>query len=342
MRKTTFTIIVFMLCIMNAAAQRQVAVLSHGEDVKAFYGERAYQQAMAEANHGDVITLSSGIFEAVRIDKAVTVRGAGMENDPVTGSGATHVNGDYAVGIDHAERKLVIEGICFNGSMHVWGDGCLDYVLFNKCKFTRDAFQGALWTADSVMVKCVLTNCKTYRITNNQPSLEAYNSYIGQAVQGHFYNCVLGFGGSGHGDDFKNCHVYNSVALATGHVYFLEKYNVSFSNSIIAGTYDFDGDGNGVNMAYFHFDCPSNGVKLVEEQHQNMFTISDYDWIYKKRIDFDFLLADKYNNDDIGMYGGVTPYSPILNVPTITSFKVDRESDKKGILGVEVEVSGVK
>lgn len=330
-----------MLCMMNAVAQRQVAVLSHEGEIKAFYGEKAYQQAMAEANHGDVITLSSGIFDAVNIDKAVTIRGAGMENDPVSGRGATHVNGDYAVGIDYVEKKLIIEGICFNGSMHVFTDDALDYVLFNKCKFTRDEWQGALYTADSVTVKCVLTNCKTYRITNNQPSLEAYNSYIGQAVQGHFYNCVLGFGGSGN-IDFENCHVYNSVALVWGHVYFLEKYNVSFSNSIIAGTYDFDGDGNGYNMAYFHFNCPSNGVKLVEEQHNNLFNISLDDWNKKKRIDFDFVLADKYNNNDIGMYGGVTPYSPILNVPTITSFKVDRESDEKGMLGVGVEVSGVK
>ena len=201
-----------MLCMINAAAQRQVAVLSHEGEVKAFYGEKAYQQAMEEANHGDVITLSSGIFDAAEINKAVTIRGAGMENDPVTGRGATIVHGDYSFGINNGIKTIYIEGICFDGYMgeRTKETDTLDYVSFSKCKFTCGI---SFICARGTIRKCVLNECKSINgcyIDNG--SVDAYNSFIGCPNENaNYHNCIIRVSAAYRRNSHYN--VYNSVLL---------------------------------------------------------------------------------------------------------------------------------
>ena len=321
-----------------------MAVLSHNGEIKAFYGSEAYIQAMDEADNGDVITLSSGMFDATDISKSVMIRGAGMENDTITGREATYIVGDYAVAIDNEVKELTIEGICFSETMHVWEKGCLDYVTFNKCKFTRDDWRGGMVTNDSVAVKCVFKDCKATRLPRNQTSLEAYNCYFGQLVPGHFYNCVFWIGGSGNEPEFQYSHVYNSVVFVTGHVYLLNGNHVSFSNTLMVSDRELNDTKDCFGGPYFHYDCPSYNVKFISidswYDFPGMFKHSNFNNDYLNKCDF--ILSDLYDNSVYGMYGGPSPYTPFLNVPTITRMSVDAESDEKGLLGVDIEVSGVK
>lgn len=87
-----------MLVALAATAQTPTATLSHAGNVKCFYGKEALVNAVAEAENGDNITLSSGLFSGTTIDKAITVKGAGMSPDtinnitPTTISSALTIN----------------------------------------------------------------------------------------------------------------------------------------------------------------------------------------------------------------------------------------------------------
>lgn len=120
MKKTLLTIIAFC-CTMLAGAQGTEeisAILQHGEDVSVYKGNTGLQQAYAAATDGDVITLSSGAFSAVRIEKAVTIYGAGFETDDATNTNITSIIGRTYVGkADAVLDSLHIEGIWFKENM---------------------------------------------------------------------------------------------------------------------------------------------------------------------------------------------------------------------------------
>ncbi len=59
-----------------------LATLNHEGSISPYYGSSALQEAYNAANHGDVITLSSGSFLGTDIKKAITLRGAGMTVTP--------------------------------------------------------------------------------------------------------------------------------------------------------------------------------------------------------------------------------------------------------------------
>ena len=70
-------ILALSLVLSVATFAQQLATLNHNGTTTAYYGMNALQQAHSAAVNGDIITLSSGIFNSVDITKAVTIRGAG-------------------------------------------------------------------------------------------------------------------------------------------------------------------------------------------------------------------------------------------------------------------------
>lgn len=76
------SIILAIALVMSVATfAQQLATLNHNDSITVYYGMNALQQAHASAVNGDIITLSSGIFNSVNITKAVTIRGAGAWTD---------------------------------------------------------------------------------------------------------------------------------------------------------------------------------------------------------------------------------------------------------------------
>jgi hypothetical protein len=70
-----------------------MATLTHGTTTTSFYGKNAFVEAYQAAEHGDVITLTGGIFAPTNIEKAITVRGNGAENNELNGTLKTTLSG---------------------------------------------------------------------------------------------------------------------------------------------------------------------------------------------------------------------------------------------------------
>ena len=110
MKKTFLLVVLMSLIGFNyvAAQSSLIATLSHENDVKVFYGASALKEAHEAAVGGDVITLSSGRFNAVDITKAITLRGAGMALDTVYHNEPTVLSGDFKICVAENEFICVI------------------------------------------------------------------------------------------------------------------------------------------------------------------------------------------------------------------------------------------
>lgn len=110
--KRTLLLICTLLCANVLMAQEQLAVLRHNDSTSVFYGQTAFEQAYTAATHGDIITLSDGIFSTpTYINKAITVRGNGAVADSARRSTGTYFMEDVTISNDTLE--FVAEGIYF-------------------------------------------------------------------------------------------------------------------------------------------------------------------------------------------------------------------------------------
>ena len=108
-------ILSFVLCLPAFAQGTQSATLQHGDEYKIFYSSDAFKEAIQNASHGDIITLSPGMFNAVNITKAITLRGAGTESlDSLMNKNLVSVLiGNYTITIPDSisEYSFYMEGI---------------------------------------------------------------------------------------------------------------------------------------------------------------------------------------------------------------------------------------
>ena len=128
-----------LLCLTLLAAtfvfaQQQLATLNHNDSISVFYGASALQQAHAAAVNGDIITLSPGSFNSVDITKAITIRGAGMFPDTVTGIGNTTLLNHFTLNIAYDPlHNLIMEGINCTGETMSYST--IYDPQFSKCLF---------------------------------------------------------------------------------------------------------------------------------------------------------------------------------------------------------------
>lgn len=71
MKKYLFLVIALCYTVVTNAqgTDQSSAILQHGDEATFFKGSTAFKQAYAAAADGDVIILSEGTFEPVRIEK---------------------------------------------------------------------------------------------------------------------------------------------------------------------------------------------------------------------------------------------------------------------------------
>lgn len=113
MKKILFSIIAICSSIVATAqnTDEPSAILQHGDQVSVYKGSTGLQNAYAAAVDGDVINLSAGTFQSVTIEKALTILGAGFENNAEVNTAVTYINGDWTVG----ENGAVIDGFYLEG-----------------------------------------------------------------------------------------------------------------------------------------------------------------------------------------------------------------------------------
>ena len=143
MKKLFVSLVAMVMATMSYAQSNLVATLSHEGEVSVFHGANSLKEAMAAANHGDIITLASGQYNSVDITKAITLRGAGLEgNDANTGSSRTQINGSFSINIPNTTSKnLTIEGIWHDGTITV--SGTLNNATLQKCRFLNIGYNSS-------------------------------------------------------------------------------------------------------------------------------------------------------------------------------------------------------
>ena len=121
MKKYLLLIIALCYTVMTNAqgTDKLSAVLQHGNEVSVYEGATGFQQAYAAAADGDVIILSQGVFQTVyKIEKSLTILGAGFEDNAETNTATTTLNGNVLVGkADGVLDGFRIEGVKINGIM---------------------------------------------------------------------------------------------------------------------------------------------------------------------------------------------------------------------------------
>lgn len=303
----------------------------------------ALAQAYEAAVEGDVITLSPGVFNAVNIEKAITVRGAGMQPMESNGYVATQLAQNVTINVPSgASSTLTIEGIQFLGSLEVYGDN-LAPVTFTKNRF-KSAVNG--WGISMNAYSCVFSNglCAWYSNSSNDyknTTLNCFNCVIVKAQSSGYYqnnrvavvakivatNCIV----LPYGNGVNNCVFNNCIIIAgyAGGTYY-NPLPESCSASHCIGIWQRETDNLFCNIAN-----PTN--TMLEGRDEAAFTnvfksITSVDNLSSINATFELTetAAATYLGDDgtqVGIYGGTNPFNPTPSNPQVKKFTVNSTTE---------------
>lgn len=331
MKKIILSLVALLIGTTATFAQSSLlATLTHEGATAIYYGTTAFSQAMAEAADGDVITLSSGTFTAAKIDKAITLRGAGMATDAASHSEPTILSGSF----DVTSGNLTIEGVY-----------CSDYLRFTnstpnttlagitllKCRFKQITNYNNTKLENLTMIHCKVASDMT---TSSGSSVSLLNCIVWEPYiegQWEFTNCVIkkyNLGSSFSNSTFKNC-VFVGCA------------NTQFpsSNTLF-------------NCVAMNKDCfglfsnLSNQTNIVLNDYTTVFKTCT-DGTYSDNETFELIdgAATTFTGTDgtqVGIYGGSLPFDMRTSNPRITQAVVAPKSDINGNLQINITVQGAE
>lgn len=332
MKKFFFSLVAIVFATMSYAQSSMLATLSHEGEISTFYGALALRDAYNAAQSGDVITLSSGTFNAVNIDKAVIIRGAGMGIDSAAQSEPTVLTGDFSINIpDEDTNRLTIEGIYHNATISINN--------FKNGTFLKDRFKRiTYYTRGSCYANLTMIHCK---VTEELELPE--NSPISCV------NCIIinPYNVSTSPIEFSNCVVKEDKYNFSGYL-----YSCSFKNCII----DYK------NTDYFKSSSTVYNCVGVGSESKGLFKeIPNSTNVYKTFDEVFKTYAGQYNDDEtfeitdgikesikgidgteVGIYGGNLPFSTTPTNPQITKCNVAAKSTADGKLSVDITVNGAE
>lgn len=339
-QRIVFVIVAVMASTMGVLAQTAlVATLSHGKDISTYYGSNAFVEAYNAAEEGDCITLSSGEFEGCAIEKALTIRGAGMDNDEDTQTIATQLNmysnssiREIAITADSKER-LSFENLYFytGGNHSLVVKGTTKGIEFKKSKFDGiNLYGGVIW----------FTHCKIR--DSIWPMGGTENAY-------YFRNCIIKFNVSGN-YGVGGCHYSNCVIRSVEKGYsdsFPELRNCIFINtsSVPANTYHCVALSDVGTASKTYEDLFGNLKNNTNKVASTAEVFKTYTSGTSPSMDQDqYVLTDeaqtKFLGDDgtqVGIYGGANPFTTVPSNPRIMNFSVVT-NDEDGTLKVKLNV----
>ena len=338
MKKLFLSLVVAILTTTVCFAQNSlVATLSHGEDISMYYGTNALRDALNAAVSGDVINLSGGQFQAVDITKAVTLRGTGIDD-----AAPTYISGNYIINIPTDDpNRLCIEGIRCTNTVNM--DGIFNSPYFVKCQFSDLEIRGNSTIKNALIVNCKIT---TSFYLYGSSTVQSINSYVfsfgnfSETASAAFVNCVIVSSTRGYSpQDVKNSQLLNCIVYQT--------YNTQTNL------------GGQLPSSTVATNCLTSGyINLFGAQTANVNNKSvgykEFDKVFKNFTgtysdDQTFELSDEakttyLGNDgtEVGIYGGVLPYSSKPSYPQITKMNVANKTTADGKLSVEIEVSAAE
>lgn len=350
MKKLFFSLVAAMMCATASFAQGSLlATLSHDGEISVFYGSNALKTAVDAAENGDVITLSSGQFNAVNITKNITLRGAGMSisTDSINPHEMTIIQGAFSINVaDSLSGRINMEGL-YSGS-DVTYNGTLRNAQFLKCRFQR-----FLAGTNAVMTNTSFIHCRFYNgVTLNGNSNAVFiNSIVCSPISNQTSSTV----------EFDNCFVkYDAYSNISGrNAYTYNVVNAYYKNCIIQNV----GQSNIIPSSCTAINCIGLGNSGIFNNMAAKNTTNKYvNTISSVFKTYNVTSGDTYINDSwsfeltetaaqtylgtdgtqVGVYGGNLPYSEDPTIPQITKCNVASKSTADGKLSVDIEVKAAE
>ena len=316
MKKLFVSLVALAMATMSYAQSTLVATLTHGDNIKMFYGTYALQQAHKAAADGDIINLSGGGFQSVKITKALTIRGTGAL-DPLP----TTIIGDFEIEIPTtATDRLNFEGCIVSNTITVKGTLSNAYFLKDKINFVY-----VYASNGNQMINGTFVNCNVYKIEiRNSSTAQFVNSYVSD-----FINCVVKPQSEGYFTNYlTSVQLINCILWNNSNSTFNSMPSTSSAWNCVAVGKDSESVFN--NLAAKQ-NCTSAGTDIFKDGYA--------------RNDLTDEAKAKYLGTDgtpVGMYGGVMPFSLIPTYPRITKMNVASKTTADGKLSVEIEVSATE
>lgn len=308
-----------LMPIMALAQSGLVAALYHGDNFKIYYSNEAFKKAMSDAEPGDIITLSPGTFLSPNINKAVTIRGAGIgavDSINTNNTLPTILQDPSAIHLDvpsdasSGGYSLNIEGVIFDGP--IYADNLSDAI------FSKSRFYSINQMSDSSIYNVSFIQC-VFETNINNTDFSIHNSV-----------CLDGVSAS---------MVSNSIIICQSNL----SSKATFNNCIFIATKGGSMYGNAFNCIWFGSN-PSHpfgqGVNLNPER-QNKIVPDDVEIFVPGTFYQLNENGKKYLGNDgteVGIYGSRLPFSTVTSYPQIKKFSVSPESTEEGTLQIEFEV----
>lgn len=324
MKKLFFLLVAATLVVTTSFAQSSlVATLSHNGEISVFHGATSLKQAMEAAEHGDIITLASGRYDAVDITKAVTLRGAGLEEDSITGTFRTQIVGNFAINIEEtASEHLTMEGLYHTNTITIYGT--LNNAMLQKCQFQTIGQSSADNTVNSLTcIHCIISG-----VINLPRNCSA-----------NFINSVITEPQNNQGGymEFTNC-------IFLGYMYHVR--NSYFTNCLFSCLNGLDGSNmasycagwaKGSTYVFGNINSVTN-KELSEEQVNALFKTNTF-YELTDEAKQEYIGSD---GKEIGIYGGNLPYETRILSPQITKCNVAAKTTADGKLSVDIEVKAAE
>lgn len=342
MKKLFLSMVAAMLATVSFAQSDLVATLTHGTSIFAYYGDNALVEAVEAASEGDVITLSSGTFNGATINKALTIRGAGMYVDQAHGIQATRVGQTRFNIPDDATADTRVEDMEIIGDFWFYGNSN-KYVYANRIKCGDDVSNTY---HDLSFVGCYAVVSHCVGSIDSQANNANYNQDYGNVF---CTNSVLLEGITGNGQTrtnvYQNCLIkktFDGDYYATIKNCILieeENYTSGLSaNNAVTNCIGFYNTTNGTEKSVFRNFVGTNNINLTGDD-RNIFE-NDSRNGSGCNYSLSTVAAATYLGDDntqVGIYGGANPFSTTPKTPRITTFDA-AATNNNGTLSVTINV----
>lgn len=352
MKKLIATIIGIIVAIGAMMAQSsQLATLSHEGLIRTFYGADALKNAHEIAEDGDVITLSSGSFNAVTITKAITLRGVGVGKDSSNNALPTIINSFLSIQVPANENlHFTMEGISTAA-----GISCLDASnpLFLKCRIGGNF--NVYRTNNITIMHCMVSanaafNSSTAGTIINSVFHAIDSMYNFTCTNSVIYNLHLStYKNSTTTYTIKNTNIYNSIFIPT-------MSDFSGANANAKALHSSNMAYNCVAGCLYHNGSPQNPFRLLPDYSSDtclkddalkaIFAASANTFSGCESTLFQLSETGKqYKGNDgkeVGAYGGNMPFDLRTTTPQITKCNVAAKSTVDGKLSVDIEVSEIE
>lgn len=325
------SLVLFFSVVVTYAQEILTATLQHGDELRVFQGANGLISAHNAAVDGDFIYLSPGTFNSTTVTKAAKIIGAGTEKNEQAGTAVTYIDGYLYISMpDTTHKGLVLEGLYCNGGLEVRTS--IKDAVIRKCRITSTfdfttaynvrieqcdiatfavakTFENVVVNNTSISWLCMYgsTNNTANSTTSTFSVMNCYLKNVHSYITAFFLNNIIGsvyYYNNGQKDGYSlksTCSAYNNLFLD-------EKGN---ANSVIQKS------GN------------------MEASSENLFVAGAFHILTEEA-------AGEYLGQDgtqVGMYGGVTPYSTIPTYPQIIENNIAVQSTADGVLKVNVKVT---